>query len=86
MASIIKRTLSEATQISEQEENDIWHKMPESPFRKLIQYYAEVRMAQEQEKLTGCTVDNFQKQQGVVEGIGIVLGIMARKDPLPGRK
>lgn len=83
MASILHRTLDEATGISEQEAVEIWKKMPESPFRKLIQFEIEKRKALESDKCAMATPDTIFKQQGIVEGLGIALGIMARKDPKP---
>jgi hypothetical protein len=79
--AIIKRTLAEATSISEQEEGEIWHKMPESPFRKLVQYYLEEALVRAQEK---CAIGDpalILKHQGEAAGLQQAIGILARKDP-----
>lgn len=80
VAAFIHRTLVEATGISDQEAGEIWAKMPDSPFRKLIQYEIESRKALESDKCATAAPDKILKHQGIVEGLGIALGIMARKD------
>lgn len=85
MSSIIQRTLHEATGISAQEAGEIWSKMHESPFRRLIQFEIELKLAFERDALSRCTVETFSKQQGVIQGMELALAIMARKDP-PAKK
>jgi hypothetical protein len=77
-APILVRTIEEATDMSPQEIAVVWSKMDESPFRKVIQYEIEAREAMEQKKLTLSDPANFQKQQGIVTGLSIALGILNR--------
>lgn len=71
--------------MSEQEAAEVMAKLHESPFRKLIQYEIEKRKALEEAACATATPDKIFKQQGIVEGLGIALGIMARKDPKPSK-
>lgn len=85
MGSIIKRTLAEATGISEQEAAELWSRMHESPFRKLLQYEMEIQQDIQRTGLDTCDPTQASKIQGIVQGMTICLGIMARKDPKPSK-
>jgi hypothetical protein len=86
MKSIIQRSLVEATGISEQEAAQLWEKMPESPFRKLIQYEFEVAQARAREALDIIPPEKISMQQGIVQGFTTALGILARKDPISTKR
>jgi hypothetical protein len=86
MESITTRTLAEATGISDQEAHEIWSRMHESPFRKLIQYEIEIAQATQRLALETAPMDQMPEQKGIVKGMTICLGILARKDPKPVRR
>ena len=76
---IIIKSLTEATDISDQEASQMWGAMQNSPFKQLMEYEFEKRATEERAKLE--TVNNFEefhKQRGVLEGIRICVGILNR--------
>lgn len=74
------KTRQEALDLSDQEIAKVWENMPQSPFRHVVEYEFEARKLDEMKKLSAMKADEFQKQQGIVEGIGIAVGILNRKD------
>lgn len=67
--------------MSDAEAAELWHHMPNSPFRKLIEFELEMRVIAEKAKLeTDLTFEEYKKQQGVLEGLRIAIGILNRKD------
>ena len=83
VAETIQRTLFEATGMSEQEASEVWAMMQESPFRRLIQYEIEKRVAIERLAFSTISKETFDKQQGIVNGLEIAIGILCRKDQKP---
>lgn len=67
--------------MSEQEAGEVWMKMPDSPFRKLIQYELEIAKLRSDAACATAPPDQILKQQGVSQGLQQALGILARKDP-----
>ena len=66
--------------MSPQEIAAAWELMPDTPFRKLIQFEIERRLALERATLETKGREEFEKQQGVCVGLDIALKILARKD------
>lgn len=75
------KSRSEATGMAEHEVAEMWHHMPASPFRRVVEYELEARRLAERDKLeTDLTSDQYHKQKGILEGIRIAIGILNRKD------
>ena len=76
----LKKTLFEATGLSEGDANDIRANLPNSPFRKLFEYLLEERILQE--SINGpekpITPDSVSAHRGKIEGLQIALGILNR--------
>jgi len=77
----LTKTLTEATSISESEAADLWHHMPKSPFRTLIEYELEKRIAEETARLgsSDFSFEEYKKHQGLIEGLRVAVGILNRK-------
>lgn len=77
----LKKTLPEATGLSECDVADIEAAMPKSPFRRLVEYRIEERILQE--SLTGptekpLTLEAVSRHRGLIEGLQVALGILNR--------
>jgi hypothetical protein len=77
----LTKSLTDATGMSEQEAVELWFHMPNSPFRTLVEYELEKRKMQETAALAvpGLSLEDYRKQQGVVEGLQVAIGILNRK-------
>ena len=78
---ILKKTLPEATGLSEHDVREIEGSMHRSPVRKLVEYRLEERIFQElmngpSEKPV--TPEAIARHRGVIEGLQISLGILNR--------
>lgn len=67
--------------MTDEEANRVWEAMKASPFRRLIEFEIMVRVQTETARLiTMDALSQFAKQQGVVEGLVVALGILRRAD------
>lgn len=66
--------------MSDQECAEVWEAMPDSPFRKVLEFELRKRAAAEEQGYGSAkTLEDFKKRQGIVEGIGIALGYLKRE-------
>lgn len=78
-AITVRRTLHEATGISDREESDIRSNFPRSPFRKLHEYDL---MIKREELMASLAIvkgwDEYLKLRGQIEGLEMAVGILNR--------
>lgn len=75
--------------MSSDEIAQVWERMAESPFRKVVQYELEARQDLERRTIDTAAPENVGKQQGIVQGLQMALGILNRppnvRSPLTSR-
>lgn len=85
------RTLEEATGITPQEEKEIWARMAESNFRKLVEFEIEkAKFIHSQALAQGkMSHDDYLRAGGHMQGLQQAVGILARADTfrtIPNKK